>query len=175
MWEWPNYGGALLHTALSETPEPVDDIFGAVGVSAGDTHSIALLDSGEVWCWGDNQYGQLGDGTTSDSAEPVRTGALDDIIEVSAGAYHSLALSENGKICAWGDNTYGQLGDGTFNQSETPVMVKIQVPTAISFDQPQYSIPIPYRRTSTIAVHATVYDEDAQLIVNAAVKYPLFL
>ncbi len=81
-----------------------------VGIAAGKEHSVALCSDGTVWAWGDNSYGQLGDGTIQDSKKPVRIKGLDEVIAVAAGDYHTLALRSDGIVWAWGDNSYHQLG-----------------------------------------------------------------
>ena len=67
-------GTTLSDEELQKKPVRVEDVVGATQVSAGTKHTCALLDSGEIWCWGDNSSGQLGDGTTIASITPVRVG-----------------------------------------------------------------------------------------------------
>ena len=82
-------------------------------LGAGLLHSLAVRASdGAVFCWGANQFGQLGIGTFIGQTFPVRTG-LDAINEVDAGRDHSLALRSDGTVFAWGSNEFGQLGSGT--------------------------------------------------------------
>lgn len=92
-----------------------------IAIAAGGDHSIALMNDGTVWAWGDNQYGQLGNGTNNDSSTPVQVPGLTGITAIAAGYRHSMALGSNGRVYAWGDNQYGQLGDGTYVSSNTPV------------------------------------------------------
>lgn len=88
--------------------------------------------SGNAYCWGeDNQYGQLGNGTTTSSPTPVKvlkesTLLLGQTIsQISSGLYHNCVLSSgpNGKVYCWGNNQYGQLGNGNKNNSDRPVLV----------------------------------------------------
>src|SRR4051812_111278 len=65
---------------------------------------------GTVWAQGQNDHGQLGDGTTTVRGAPAQVGGLGDVAAISAGRYHSLALMADGTVWAWGDNSVGQLG-----------------------------------------------------------------
>ncbi len=97
---------------------------GTSRIAAGYNHTIALKNDGTVWAWGWNHQGQLGDGTTTDSAEPVMVKGLNGATALTAGYYHSAALMNDGIVWAWGSNMYGQLGNGTTNNSPVPVKVK---------------------------------------------------
>lgn len=94
-------------------------------LAAGEQHVLALGDNGEVWAWGNNARGQLGNGTTVDSSSPVRIAGLTDIARVAVGNLHSLALSESGTVWAWGDNTSGQAGKDNWSHEQvtTPSVV----------------------------------------------------
>jgi len=85
--------------------------------------SMALDNTGQVWTWGYNFYGQLGDGTTNDSWTPVAVSGLTNITAIAAGSSEAYALKNDGTVWAWGANWNGQLGDGTTNPSLTPVQV----------------------------------------------------
>ena len=76
-----------------------------------------------VWAWGSNGAGQLGDCTTTARTTPVKVSNLSGIKDVSSGCAHSLAVKEDGTVWAWGSNYYGQLGDGTTTDRYTPVRV----------------------------------------------------
>jgi uncharacterized repeat protein (TIGR02543 family) len=85
---------------------------------------MALKADGTVWAWGDNEDGQLGDGTTIDRHTPVQVLDLNGVTAVSAGWDYSLALKGDGSVWAWGLNEDGQLGDGTSSIFQlTPVQV----------------------------------------------------
>jgi alpha-tubulin suppressor-like RCC1 family protein len=96
----------------------------AVGVGDGFPFTCALLDSGRVRCWGDNLFGELGDGTTTERHTPVAVAGLPtDVKGLAAGGDHACALLSSGGVKCWGANAYGQLGDGTTTIRHTPVTV----------------------------------------------------
>lgn len=97
-------------------------------ISGGFRHTLRAAFDGSVYAWGDNTYGQIGDGTTTSRSQPVNisgSSAFDNkvVIEISAGFGHSLALTADGIVYAWGDNTYNQIGDGTTTRRTTPVNI----------------------------------------------------
>jgi alpha-tubulin suppressor-like RCC1 family protein len=99
-----------------------------IAIAAGIDHSLALCDDGTLAAWGDNSYGQLGNGTTVHSRVPAavdRSGVLADrkAIAITAGAYHSLALCDDGTIVGWGSNSDGQLGLTGNSNRLLPVVV----------------------------------------------------
>ncbi|MEV5576693.1 Ig-like domain repeat protein [Spirillospora sp. NPDC052269] len=96
-------------------------------VSAGIYHSLALTSDGRVLAWGSNDYGRLGDGTTTPRTTYVwvRLPAGVTITQVSAGHDHNLAVASDGRVFAWGRNTEGQVGDGTTTMRPTPVQVHL--------------------------------------------------
>jgi alpha-tubulin suppressor-like RCC1 family protein len=106
----------------STTPEAVTGLSGVVAVSALRA-SLALLSDGTVRGWGNNEYGQIGDGSTADRDVPVSVSGLSGVVAISAGTDHSLALLSDGTVKAWGLNNDGQLGNGTTTNSTTPVTV----------------------------------------------------
>jgi alpha-tubulin suppressor-like RCC1 family protein len=91
------------------------------GLAAGGQHTCALDASGGVWCWGNDQSGQLGDDGAVDSAVPVRVASLaSGATALAAGTAHTCALV-GGRVRCWGWNVAGQLGDGTEEDRATPV------------------------------------------------------
>lgn len=91
----------------------------AVGAMQYASHACALLETGEVRCWGNNRYGQLGYGhtrTIGNAQVPTSVGVVSlgaRAVQITAGKFHSCALLEDGNVRCWGSNQYGQLGSGT--------------------------------------------------------------
>ena len=91
-------------------------------VDGGDGHTVAIAQDGSLWAWGHNNFGQLGDGTTTDSWVPVQISTA-TWAKVSAGMAHSLAIRSDGTLWAWGYNSNGQVGDGSTSNRLTPYQV----------------------------------------------------
>ena len=91
-------------------------------VSGGKYHSLALAADGSLLAWGNNEFGQLGDGTQTERHIPV-TVPLTNASAISAGLQHSVALKADGTVWTWGRNNYGQLGNDTTTDSLTPIQV----------------------------------------------------
>jgi alpha-tubulin suppressor-like RCC1 family protein len=109
---------------LEPSPIAIADFDVAGAVAAGSTYSVVLKSDGTLAAWGDNYYGQLGDGTTTVRRSPVAVPALIDVLAVSAGRNHTLALLADGTVWAWGNDSNGQLGDGTYGTiHSSPVQV----------------------------------------------------
>ncbi|MGH2938119.1 MAG: RCC1 domain-containing protein [Solirubrobacterales bacterium] len=102
---------------------PLADAATVSEVSSGMFHTCARLTDGTVDCWGDDEWGQLGDGSITDSPVPIKVFGLTDAVRISAGGNHTCALLASGTVDCWGQNTSGQLGDGTHTSIATPVAV----------------------------------------------------
>lgn len=97
----------------------------AIALSLGTYHTCALLDDGGVKCWGDNEYGQLGDGTEIDSYSPSSS-VLANVMRISSSGKHSCAILNDGSVSCWGINN-GQFGDGSTVDSNIPVTAEVFV------------------------------------------------
>ena len=104
-------GTDLEGTVIPLSSRPLQVMEDVASVSAGADFTVALKTDGTLWAWGGNDYGQLGNGSTTPSDLPICV--LDQVTAVSAGDYHVAALRADGSLWTWGDNLYGQLGDGT--------------------------------------------------------------
>ena len=104
------------------------------------SYSVALKADGTVWTWGRNKYGQLGDGTTNDSAIPVQTGGFEGVSAIAAGGSHTVALKSDGTVWTWGSNEYGQLGDGTTIDSFIPIQASSLTDATDNDDGMIYSV-----------------------------------
>jgi len=120
-------------TTASSVPQPVDMTGvlankSVVTIVSGDSHTLALCVDGTLAAWGDNTYGQLGNGGTTRSGVPVavdQSGVLAGkrVVAISSRSVHNLALCSDGSVAAWGSNGWGKLGNGTSVNSSVPVLV----------------------------------------------------
>lgn len=95
----------------------------AEAVSAGGAHGCAIDRSGPLLCWGANGSGQLGDGSTEDSATPVVVSGLDHVRAISLGDEHGCVLLAGGEVACWGRGSSGQIGDGGSASRAEPTSV----------------------------------------------------
>jgi alpha-tubulin suppressor-like RCC1 family protein len=133
-WGWNDFGqlgdaDSLIRlfpvrAVVSDGSEFFEDAF---STSSGLLHSVALRADGTVWSYGNNEMGQIGNGTTDDCHVPTQvmegSGFLTDVIKISAGSEHNLAIKNDNTVRAWGWNNNGQLGDDTDVNRFTPIRV----------------------------------------------------
>jgi len=109
-----------LPVAVTGLTEPI------ISLATGYAHSCAVTDAGLVKCWGYNSQGELGIGSTTDSAVPVQIASLSDIALISAGNQFTCALNSAGFTACWGNNTYSQLGNDAIWFSAEPTSANVQ-------------------------------------------------
>jgi len=91
-------------------------------VAVREFYTCAIKMDGSLWCWGDNDYGQVGDGTNTNKNTPVRV-MSSGVAHVALGDDHTCAIKTDGSLWCWGYNGYGQLGDGTNSSKNIPVQI----------------------------------------------------
>jgi alpha-tubulin suppressor-like RCC1 family protein len=98
---------------------------GIVAVTSGISHTCALTNVGQVWCWGENSRGELGNGSRAPALAPVFVEALgSNVSQITAGAAHTCALLKTGAVRCWGVNDQYQLGGGSPAEAPLPVPVE---------------------------------------------------
>ena len=94
-----------------------------VSIEMGYSHTVATKSNGTLWAWGYNNYGQLGQGDTTQRTAPTQIGTETEWVSVAAGDYHTIAVKSDGTLMVWGYNTAGQIGDGTNTNRNAPVAI----------------------------------------------------
>jgi alpha-tubulin suppressor-like RCC1 family protein len=136
LWAWGyNNNGQLGDDSRTSRSAPMLIDSTSLGVdhwvtmAVGSSHNLALDDYGRLWSWGSNNYGELGDGTTTQKLLPtlLDTGFLNgaEIVAITAGDGFSLILDDMARMWGWGRNGDGQLGDGGYISRSTPAEVNL--------------------------------------------------
>ena len=115
---------------ISDTEDSVLKGKNIKNISANGNTVCALDDNGKVYTWGENDYGQLGNGKTTNSSMPICISDTENSVlkgknikNISANGYTVCAIDDNGKVYTWGKNNYGQLGNGTTTNSSMPICI----------------------------------------------------
>lgn len=128
VWCWGDASRGQLGNdsrVMRSRPTPVRDLQGpAAQVAAGQFHACARLRSGDVSCWGQNTFGNLGDGRFVDRATLALVPLAAAAVDLASTANHVCAALADGSVWCWGYNDQGQLGDGTRVNHATPVPVR---------------------------------------------------
>ncbi len=130
-WGAPPIGDGTGHSRYEPAPVVMDGALTGktvVAIAGANVHSVALTADGQVFTWGSNDFGQLGNGTTTESLEPVavkRSGALAGkiVTAIAASGLQTMVLTSDGQVFCWGSNESGQLGDGSTTRRNEPVPV----------------------------------------------------
>lgn len=110
------------------TPTLVSGLAPATAIGAGDAHTCALLATGDVYCWGNSSYGQIGDGSVGVSVPtPTRAFGLADAVAIAVGREHTCALRATGAVVCWGRNSEGEVGLGFASSSPVPTPTQASV------------------------------------------------
>ncbi len=123
-----NHDGRVGDGTLLERTEPTPVAgelqFSSLAIAhtgiANQGQTCGILSDGTAYCWGANDVGQLGDGTTQNRSTPTPVAGGTAFIQIAAGLKHTCGLAVDGVVYCWGDNEYGQLGDGSFAGHLTP-------------------------------------------------------
>ena len=118
-----SYDGCAYPVQVADPADAGGVLKGVQQITAGSFHSLALDNNGDVWAWGSNTWGQLGNGEKADSWYAVELSGISSVAQVAAGSWHSIAVKTTGSVHAWGGNWWGQLGDGTDINASRPVAV----------------------------------------------------
>ena len=103
--------------------DPAGFTSGVTKVSGYFSHSCAVMSNGQLKCWGYNEFGELGDGTTNNNTSAVTVPLASNAVSVAVGYNHTCALLDTGAVQCWGKNNYGQVGDNTVVNKSSPVTV----------------------------------------------------
>ena len=136
---WGNNSFGQLGNGMTSTgsvvPVQVENVNGAIAISAGLYHACAIVQGGTVWCWGANSYGQLGTGTATDAgaAMAVQASVISNATAIACANDYTCALVGGGAVDCWGFNGEGQLGNGSMMTSvPTPQLVSLPAATALT-------------------------------------------
>ncbi|MGB2278342.1 MAG: hypothetical protein ACPH5Y_08160, partial [Candidatus Poseidoniaceae archaeon] len=134
------YDASVVVGSPSATPIDLGQGRTAVAVAPGDHHACAILDNGSVKCWGSDENGQLGTGSSHGRIsapinQTVDLGANRTAVAIDSGKQHTCVILDNADMKCWGWNSRGQLGDGTEYSKDTPVSVNLGAGrTAVALD-----------------------------------------
>ena len=122
-WGFNNAGQLGLGDDLDHTlPEAVIGLpVPIIQITAGQYHTCAIGTNRRIYCWGNNPYGQLGDGTQDQHFTPIRVGGLPQAVQVAAGWGHTCAIDVQTRVWCWGENLNGAFGNDTQDSSLVPV------------------------------------------------------
>ena len=138
VWGFDQYLHKVVTSQTNQDSTPVMVSFPSgvtkwISIAAGQAHMIALADDGNLYAWGLNNHGQLGDSTTQNDSALVmvtKPAGVSSWTAVDCGAFHNIALGNDGNVYVWGFNSQGQLADSALNDKLVPT--KIDLPGGIT-------------------------------------------
>jgi alpha-tubulin suppressor-like RCC1 family protein len=122
--------GSAVAGTIARTPVAVTDLSGVVQIAAGPFHTCAVRTDGTVWCWGQNDKGQVGGGPTKCALVPMQVKGVTGAKAISVGQAFSCALLGTGEVQCWGDDAAGELGNGTTAATPPAAPVVVTAPAA---------------------------------------------
>ena len=134
LWSWGfNTNGSSmtgilgLGASMTDNKYTIPQIIGSAHnwtvVVAGMSHTMALNADHELFTWGDNGHGELGDSSTNDLNSPYLVDSTRNWVQIAPGNWHSAALTDTGDLYSCGSNTYGQLGNGSLSPTTTFIRI----------------------------------------------------
>jgi alpha-tubulin suppressor-like RCC1 family protein len=128
LWVWGSNTGRQLTvysvSVLYSSPIQVGSLTNWKQVATGQEYISAIKTDGSLWVWGNNVYGQFGNGTYGNIySSPIQVGSLTNWKQVACGYYHTMAIKTDGTLWTWGYNTNGQLGNGTITHYSSPIQI----------------------------------------------------
>jgi len=135
LWAWGNRESGRIGQGQiwgsQTTPIQIGAAANWAHVSAGDSHTVAITTTGELWAWGNRENGRIGEGeATGNQTTPIQVGTDRIWATASAGASHTVAVTTTGELWAWGNRENGRIGEGETTGSQT---YPIQVGTATNW------------------------------------------
>jgi alpha-tubulin suppressor-like RCC1 family protein len=131
IWAWGDSADGTLGTGetysgiIVTVPTQIGTATDWVAIATGQDHTLAVKANGQLWGWGSNGSGQLGDQSNLEARGPIQIGTASDWASVTTRGSESVARKKNGTLFSFGLNAYGQLGDGTFVNKDLPTQVGI--------------------------------------------------
>jgi alpha-tubulin suppressor-like RCC1 family protein len=123
---WHNNLGIDHTRDIQTTPQPVRGVPLLRDIATGGDHSCGVTAAGEMWCWGDNLRGQLGNGPRGDFNPSIRVAGGHSFDAIALGWDHTCGVTPDGDAFCWGWNSRGQLGDGTRTTRPSPALVQFR-------------------------------------------------
>lgn len=121
----------LISPFIPFPPTQIANLPNIRSIATGPTNSFALADDGSVWAWGDNTYGQIGDGTTTLRSNPVRLTSISSVRYLTTNGPTVYAIKQDGSVWSWGSNAFGLLGTGSTDPSFSKVPIQVTALTNI--------------------------------------------